>query len=220
MFHGELVKRFVRNPSAATTPPVPAHARHRRLCLGAMLGAALAVAGCNPDTPHFSSIDVTGADFGKELSLLDVDGRPRTLADYRGSIVLLFFGFTQCPDVCPTTLSRAQQVKKLLGSDASRLQVIFVTVDPERDTPEVLREYMNAFDPTFVGLHGDEAATKQAAEAFKVFYRKVPTGGSYTMDHTAISYVLDTQGRLRLAVQHTAKAEDIARDIQTLLRGA
>lgn len=185
-------------------------------CAGLTL--TLALAGCNPDAPHFNSVDVTGADFGKDFHLTDPDGNPRSLADFRGKVVMLFFGFTQCPDVCPTTLARAVRIRKLLGSEGDRLQVLFVTVDPERDTPEILREYTHAFDPSFIGLYGDAAATKKAADEFRVFYRKVPTGSSYTMDHTAMSYVIDPQGRLRLAVRHEERAQDVAEDIRTLLK--
>ena len=133
--------------------------------------------------------------------------------------MLIFFGFTQCPDICPTALSRAADVMQRLGPESDRLQVIFVTIDPERDTPALLREYTRAFHPSFVGLHGDAAVTAATAQQFKVFYNKVPTGSSYTMDHSAISYVFDPQGRLRLAVKHEQPAASLAADIGRLLNG-
>jgi protein SCO1/2 len=191
----------------------------RRVMLSTVaMAAMLALAGCGKEKLSFSSTDVTGADFGQDFRLTDTDGKERTLADFRGQVVMLFFGFTQCPDVCPTALSRAADVRKKLGPDADRLQVIFVTLDPERDSAPVLKAYTAAFDASFIGLSGDLARTQQVAEEFKVFYRKVPTGGSYTMDHTAITYVLDPRGRLRLAVRHEQTADQIAVDIRTLIR--
>lgn len=166
----------------------------------------------------FKGMDVTGANWGKDFRLADAEGRERTLSDFKGQAVLLYFGFVQCPDVCPTALTRAVETKRLLGPDGDQLQVIFVTVDPERDTPEILREYMAAFDPSFVALRGDAQRLKETAAEFKVFYRQVPTGSSYTMDHTALSYVFDTQGRLRLALKHEQTAEDYAHDIALLAR--
>ncbi len=172
--------------------------------------------------PSFRSTDVTGADYGKTLALTDHTGAPRTLADWRGKLVVLFFGFTQCPDVCPTTLATMADAMKRLGPDAERVQVLFVTVDPERDTQAVLAPYVTAFDPRFVGLYGDKDATARAAREFKVFYQKVPgrTEGTYGIDHTAASYVIDAQGRLRLYVKHQQTAEDIAADLKVLLAGA
>jgi protein SCO1/2 len=164
-------------------------------------------------------MDLTGADYGKTLSLDDPSGRARSLADFRGQVVMVFFGFTQCPDVCPTALVRAVQVKQALGADGARLQVLFVSVDPERDTPAVLAEYTKAFDPTFLALRGDAARTEAAAKEFKVFFRRVPTGGSYTMDHTALSYLIDPQGRLRVAVRHNQPADEIVADVRQLLAG-
>lgn len=183
--------------------------------------ALLALAGCQRrggDAP-FQSIDVSGAEWGRDFRLRDADGRSVQLADFRGRCVLLFFGFTQCPDICPTALSRAAAVMQKLGPEATKLQVIFVTVDPERDSPDVLREYPRAFHPSFIGLHADLATTEATAKAFKVFYRKVPTGSSYTMDHTATSYVFDPAGRLRLAVRHEQDAASLAGDIALLLGG-
>jgi protein SCO1/2 len=192
----------------------------RRAALALLLGGALAGA-CSPrgDSLGFESLDISGAEWDRDFALRDLEGRTRTLADYRGKAVLIFFGFTQCPDICPTALSRAADVMQRLGPEAERLQVIFVTIDPERDTPALLREYTRAFHPGFVGLHGDEASTAATAGQFKVFYRKVPTGSSYTMDHSAISYVFDPQGRLRLAVKHEQPAASLASDIGRLLKG-
>lgn len=187
--------------------------------------AALAVliAGCNragdAAAPGFRGIDLTGAPYGRNFRLTDADGRERTLADYKGKAVLMYFGFVQCPDVCPTALIRAAKVKQLLGADGDKLQVIFITVDPERDTPEVIKAYTAAFDPSFIGLYGDAKRTRETADEFKVYYKQVPTGSSYTMDHSALSYAFDPQGRLRLALRHEQTAEDYAHDLRQLLAG-
>ena len=185
--------------------------------------AALALAllaSCSPDGPKFRSTDITGADFGKALSLTGHDGRPRTLADFRGKLVVLFFGFTHCPDICPTTLADMAGVMKALGADAARVQVLFVTVDPERDTAGLLAKYVPAFDASFLGLTGNPAAVQAAAKEFKIFYEKRPGGapGAYTVDHSGQSYVLDAQGRLRLLVRHDRLAQDLAPDLRTLLK--
>jgi len=190
----------------------------RAFVLGASLTATGLTAGCKGDAPSFKGIDITGAPYGRDFALLDPQGKVRALADFRGKVVMMFFGFTQCPDVCPTALARAAEVKKRLGPDGEKLQVIFVTVDPERDKPQMLAGYTAAFDPTFLGLYGDLAATEAAAREFKVFYRKIPTGGSYTMDHTAITYVFDAGGRLRLALRHEQTAEDYTSDIRLLMK--
>jgi protein SCO1/2 len=186
----------------------------------ALAAAALLLAACGADAPKFRSTDITGADFGRELALTGADGRPRTLADFRGKAVVLFFGYTHCPDICPTTLADMAAVMKALGKDAARVQVLFVTLDPERDTPEVLAKYVPAFDPGFLGLRGDAAATQRAAKEFRIFYEKRPAGapGAYTVDHSAQSYVFDTQGRLRLFVRQERIAQDLAEDLRTLLR--
>jgi protein SCO1/2 len=188
----------------------------------AALAAALLVAACGPSRPSFQNTDVTGAEFGRELRLAGHDGKPRTLADFQGKVVAVFFGFTHCPDVCPTTLATMREVKEKLGADGARLQVIFVTVDPERDTPELLSKYVTAFDPTFLGLHGTQEEIAQAAKAFKVYYQKVPgkTPDTYTMDHTASTYLYDPQGRLRLFVRHGQSVDPIVQDIRALLAGA
>lgn len=184
--------------------------------------ALLLVTGCQraeDDRAAFRGLDLTGASYGRDFRLTDPEGRERTLADFKGRAVLLYFGFTQCPDVCPTALTRAAEAKRLLGSEGERLQVIFVTIDPERDLPAVLKEYTAAFDPTFLGLYGDAERTRQTAEHFKVYYKKVPTGGSYTMDHSTLSYVFDPQGRLRLALRHEQSVQDYAHDLRLILQG-
>ncbi len=183
-----------------------------------VLALVLAVSGCHGDAPKFIGMDLTGADWGRDFSLQDPDGKTRTLADFRGKYVLLFFGYTHCPDVCPTALTRAVEMKKKLGADGAKVQVIFVTVDPERDTATLMREYTAAFDPTFLGLRADAEGTKRTAAEFKVFYEKVPTGASYTVNHSALTYVFDPQGRLRLALNHTQSADEFAADLRTLMK--
>jgi len=183
--------------------------------------AALALCGCGPSGPAFRNTDITGADYGKDFSLTDHNGKPRSLADFRGRVVVMFFGYTHCPDVCPTTLAELKSVKERLGEEGSRLQVLFVTLDPERDTPKLLANYVPAFDAGFLGLYGDAAATARVAKDFRVFYQKVPgkTPDSYTMDHTAGSYVFDTQGRLRLFAREGNPGNLVA-DIRTLLEAS
>lgn len=189
-----------------------------------LAGATLALAplaGCNmKGSVSFNGTDITGADFGRDFRLTDPDGKERTLADFKGKVVLMFFGFTQCPDVCPTALARAAEVKQLLGPDAERLQVIFVSVDPERDTPDILRAYTAAFDPTFLALYGDAERTAQTAKEFKVIYQKVPTGSSYTIDHTSVTYAFDPEGKLRLKLSHSQNAIEYAADVRKLLHSA
>jgi protein SCO1 len=193
-----------------------------RFFLATMLLSFLAGCGGDaPQAPKFTLTDVTGVGFGKELNLTDHNGKPRQLADFRGKVVTVFFGFTHCPDVCPTTLAEMVQVMKALGPDAGRLQVLFVTVDPERDTPEVLRQYVPSFDPSFLGLYGDAEATARAAKEFKVFYQKQPSkNGGYSMDHSAGTFVLDPEGRLRLFAQYGQGAEALVHDIRILLRAS
>lgn len=184
-----------------------------------VFAAFAALHGCAPEAPKFRGTDITGAGYGRELALLGHDGRPRTLADFRGKVVVLFFGFTHCPDVCPATLAQAAQALAALGKDAERVQVLFVTVDPERDTPQVLARYVPAFHPSFLGLTGDPAAVRKAATEFKIFYDKRPGQhpGEYTLDHSAQTYVLDAAGRLRLFIRHERLAQDLAADLRTLL---
>jgi protein SCO1/2 len=201
-----------------------------RRSFGQRLGGALVLpwvgggvlSGCEGDAgpAAFKGIDLTGAPYGQGFDLTDMNGQPRSLASFSGQVVMLFFGFVQCPDVCPTALNRAVQVMQLLGREqAARLQVLFLTVDPERDTPELLRDYMAAFDPRFLALRGTAEQTRQTADAFKVFYKKVPTGSSYTMDHTALSYLFDPQGHLRVALRHEQTADECAHDVRLLLGG-
>jgi protein SCO1/2 len=188
-----------------------------------ILAAALALAACsNPDTTAFRNTDITGADYGKTLALTDHHGKPRTLADFRGKVVTLFFGYTQCPDVCPTSLATLSEVMRELGPDAERVQVLFVTVDPERDTQALLANYVPQFDPRFLGLYGDVERTAQVAKDFRVFYRKSgdTSGSNYTVDHSAGTFVFDPAGRLRLHVRHAESADNIAADIRLLLAGA
>lgn len=177
----------------------------------------LVLAGCGGDAPKFQGIDLTGAAWGRDFSLQDPDGKTRTLSDFRGKYVLLFFGFTHCPDVCPTALTRAKEMKRLLGADGAKVQVLFVTVDPERDSAALMREYTAAFDPSFLGLRADAEGTQRAAAEFKVFYEKVPTGSSYTVNHSAMTYVFDDKGRLRLGLKHTQSADEFAADLRTLM---
>ena len=183
--------------------------------------AVAALAACSAGGPAFQASDVTGSSFGREFSLKDPDGKVRTLADFRGKAVVVFFGYTQCPDVCPTTLATLAQAMKELGPDADRVQVLFVTVDPERDTPDLLAKYVPSFDPRFLGLWGDADATARTAKEFKVLYQKVPgaTPGSYTMDHSAGTYIYDPQGRLRLYVSYGQGPDVFTHDIKALLAG-
>jgi len=197
-------------------------AGRRRALYWLLLPALAALAACDrfsgsAGSPGFKGIDITGAPYGHGFALTDFNGQPRTLADYQGKVVMLYFGFVQCPDVCPTALSRATAVMDQLGPLAAQVQLLFVTVDPERDTPELLREYMAAFDPSFVALTGTDEDIKAAADAFRVYYKQIPTGSSYTMDHTALTYLIDRHGRLRVALRHEQDAADYAADIQTLL---
>lgn len=190
---------------------------HRRTLL--LAGCAAALAGCTDSKPQFKAVDLTGADYAKDFQLPDTEGRTRTLADFLGKVTIVFFGYTQCPDVCPTTLAEIAQAKKLLGPDGDKVQGVFITVDPERDTPQVLKAYMANFDPGFVALRGSAEQVAATAKDFKVFYKKVEgkTPGSYTMDHSAASYVYDTQGRLRLYTRYGSGAQALADDIKLLL---
>jgi len=175
------------------------------------------VAGCDGG-PKFKSTDISGAPYGKALELADTRGKARHLEDFRGKAVVLFFGFTRCPDVCPTTLAEMAAALKTLGPEAERVQVLFVTLDPERDTGKALADYVGAFDPRFIALRGDEAATQRVAKDFKIFYEKRKQGETYTIDHSAQAYVLDPQGRLRLLVRHDRIGQDLAPDLRTLLK--
>lgn len=198
-------------------------ATRRRLAIAIAVAMATGLGGCKPasERPAFLLTDISGAAFGKNLSLPDFNGTPRTIADFQGKVVAVFFGYTQCPDVCPTTLAEMAQVMHKLGPDAARVQVLFITVDPERDTPQVLKQYVPAFHPSFLGLTGDADATARTAREFKVFYQKQPlTTGGYSMDHSAGTYIFDGTGRLRLFAAYGQGAEPLLHDIQLLLGGA
>jgi len=175
---------------------------------------------CAPDKPQFKSIDLTGADYAQGFTLADHNGQVRTLKDFAGKVVVVFFGYTQCPDVCPTSMAELAQVKQLLGPDGDKLQAVFITVDPERDTPELLKAYMTNFDPTFLALRPTLAQLPEVARDFKVYYKKVDgkTPASYTMDHSAGSYVFDGKGRIRLYNRYGGGPEVLASDIRLLLK--
>lgn len=192
----------------------------RRVLAACAVGAALLLSGCGKDAPAFQNLDITGnAQFGTAFALPDTAGKLRTLADYKGKAVVLFFGYTHCPDVCPTTMAELTQALQQLGPDAKRVQVLFVTVDPARDTPDVLAQYVAAFDPTFVGLRPNDAQLAKVAKDFRVYYAKVPgkTPDSYTMDHTAASYVFDPSGKLRLFARDGQGASPWVHDLKLLL---
>jgi protein SCO1/2 len=183
--------------------------------------AASAVAACAPEAakPQFKAVDITGADYAKGFALPDTEGKVRTLKDFQGKAVVVFFGFTQCPDVCPTTLSEIAEAKKVLGADGSKVQGVFITIDPERDTPELLKAYMANFGPDMIALRGDAAQTAAVAKDYKVYYTRVDTKtpGNYTMEHTAASYVYDPQGRLRLYSRYGNGPQVLADDLKLLL---
>ena len=186
-------------------------------------GGLLPLAGCSDKAPSFVSIDITGADYARDFSLMDHNGRTRSIKDFAGKVVVVFFGFTQCPDVCPTSMSELAEIRKLLGADGERLQGIFITVDPDRDTLEVLKAYMANFDPSFLALRPSSPEQLAAlAKDFKAYYKKVEgrTPTSYTMDHSAGSYVFDPQGRIRLFTRHGMGAKALAGDLRQLLKPA
>jgi protein SCO1/2 len=191
----------------------------KRRDLLTLAAASLAVAACSDSKPKFNAIDLSGADYAKDFHLPDTDGRMRSLADFKGKVVALFFGYTQCPDVCPTTLSELAQAKQQLGPDGDKLQVVLVTVDPERDTPKVLKAYMANFDPSFIALVPTPAQLEQVAKDFKVYYKKVEgaTPTTYSMDHSAATYLYDPEGRLRLYARYGSGAPALASDIGKLL---
>ena len=178
------------------------------------------LAACGARGPDFQASDITGASFGRDFELRDPAGKLRHLAEFRGKAVVVFFGYTQCPDVCPTTLASLAETMKALGPDADRVQVIFITVDPERDSGELLKAYVPAFDPRFVGLRGDEAQTEAVAKEFRVVYQKVPgtTPATYTVDHSAGLFLFDPQGRLRVYAGHGQGPATLAHDLRELLK--
>ena len=186
-------------------------------CAATLLGAC-----SKEEAPQFKSIDLTGADYAKDFVLPDQNGQVRGLKDFAGKVVVVFFGFTQCPDVCPTSMAELAQIKKSLGTDGDRLQAIFITVDPERDTPELLKAYMGSFDPSFLALRPALDKLPEVAKSFKIYYKKVEgtTVGSYSMDHSAGSYVYDPKGQIRLYSRYGTGPEGLTSDIRLLLKGA
>jgi len=191
----------------------------RRAATRFVLLTAALLSACSDEAPKFQLTDITGAEFGRDFRLTDHNGKPRTLADFRGKVVAIFFGFTHCPDVCPTALGELAMVVNALGTDAGRMQVLLITVDPERDTPAMLSQYVPAFHPDFLGLYGDADATARTAKAFKVFYQKQPLpDGGYSVDHSAGTYIYDTAGRLRLFAGYGQGAPKMLHDIRLLLQ--
>jgi protein SCO1 len=201
----------------------PNPSRRTTLIAGlALLGGLSTLTGCDAPAPppaHFKAVDISGADYADQLELPDVTGKRRNLSEFKGKIAVVFFGYTQCPDVCPTTLTDLVETQRLLGADGDKVVAILVTVDPERDTAELLKNYVGNFNPSWVALRGSAEEIATAAKRFKVFYRKAPgqTADSYTVDHTAASYVFDTSGRIRLYVRNGTSPADMAGDIKILL---
>ena len=201
------------------------HSMNKRRALKLMVGAAaalglLGLAGCTQAPATFNAVDMTGADYAKNFSLADADGQVRKLEDFKGKVVVLFFGYAQCPDVCPTTMTEMAQVKELLGKDGDKLQVLFVTVDPVRDTPTVMKAYMAAFDPGFIALIPTPDQLIAMSKDFKAYFKKVDgsTPTSYSMDHSAAQYIYDPQGRLRLYARYGTGVAPMVADIQALLK--
>ncbi len=212
---------FVKHSVSASSKP----GLQRRRCLVAgalVLMSSLAVSACSPPAPTFHSTDITGAEFAKQLNLTDHNGIVRSLADFRGKVTVVFFGFTQCPDVCPTSMSTLTEVKRLMGAQGDRLQVLFITIDPERDTQALLKAYMASFDPAFLALRPEPSELQAVAESFKAYYKKVDgaTPTSYSMDHSAGKYIFDTEGRVRLFSSYGTEAQVIAQDLLTLLKAS
>lgn len=191
-------------------------------CSALLAGGVATFTACSEAKPQFKSIDLTGADYAQGFALADHNGQVRNLKDFAGKVVVVFFGFTQCPDVCPMSMAELAEVKKLLGPDGDKLQAVFISVDPERDTPELLKAYMGNFDPSFVALRPTLAQLPEVAKDFKVYYKKVEgkTPGSYTMDHSAGSYIFDAKGRIRLYNRYGSGAETLASDIRLLLKNS
>ncbi|MFO1245558.1 MAG: SCO family protein [Ramlibacter sp.] len=185
-------------------------------------GAAAVLSACSEQKMQFRAVDITGAEYARDFALTDHNGQPRSIKDFAGKVVVVFFGFTQCPDVCPTAMAELAEVRRTLGKDGERVQGLFITVDPERDTPEVLKAYMTNFDPSFLALRGTPEQLATVAKDFKVYYKKVEgkTPTSYSMDHSAGSFVYDTQGRIRLYTRYGTGAQALADDIRLLLKAA
>lgn len=202
------------------SPKLPFNRRKVLALSASWLAAGGLLAGCTPQAPTFKSTDITGAAFAQDIKLTDHTGQVRTMADFRGKVVVVFFGFTQCPDVCPTSMTTLAEVKRLMGDQGKQLQVLFITVDPERDTLPLLKTYMSNFDPSFLALRPDPANLKAVADSFKIYYRKVDgtTPTSYTMDHSAGKYIFDPNGAVRLLSSYGTEPAVIAEDILTLLK--
>ena len=190
-----------------------------RIAAGFFFALSLMLAACGQSP--FELDDITGVNYGHDFALTDHNGKPRTLADFRGKVVALYFGYVHCPDYCPTTLADLALTARLLGADANRFQVLFVTVDPERDTPAVLSKFVPSFNPTFLGLYGDAAATARVAQEFRIVYKKYPMpGNDYTVDHSVGTFIFGPDGQLRLFAQYGTKSQAMAHDIKLLLQGA
>ena len=193
----------------------------RRLFVSLAAAGVLALSGCERMAPphHFNAIDLTGAKYAQGFDLPDFDGRTRTLADFKGKVTVVFFGYTQCPDSCPTTMAELSGILKTLGPDASKVQVVFISVDPARDTPALLKSYVTNFRPDFIALRGDEAQTQQIIKDFKLIVQKVPgrTPDSYTIDHTAGTYIFDPEGRIRLFASQSLDPALLTEDVKALL---
>jgi protein SCO1/2 len=191
----------------------------RLAAAGALLALALSACQPAPQVPVFQATDITGAAFARDFRLTDHNGQPRTLASFKGKVVAIFFGYTHCPDVCPTTLSDFAAALKQLGPLGDQVQVLFVTVDPQRDTPELLKLFVPAFDPRFLGMYTDAASLAAIAKEYKIVYQKtsVKDADNYLIDHSAGSYVYDAEGRLRLLIPYGSSPDLIARDLKTLM---
>jgi protein SCO1/2 len=184
------------------------------------LGVSATFVACTEQKPAFNAVDVTGADYAKDFAMTDHNGQPKSIKDFAGKVVVIFFGYTQCPDVCPITMAELAEIKKLLGPDGNKLQGLFISIDPERDKPEVLKAYMENFDPSFLALYTTPEKLELVAKDFKVYYKKVEgkTPTSYTMDHSAGSFVYDTKGKLRLYTRYGSGPKPLAADIALLLK--
>ena len=211
-------------PSGAEQPLLPGRRQALRVAASGVLALALpwALAACGDQGPAFKGSDIAGTHLGEDWTLTDFNGQPRTLASFTGKVLVVFFGYTQCPDVCPTSLTELADVMHKLGPDADKVQVLFITVDPDRDTAEILKQYATAFDPRFLALRGTAEETRKAAAAFKAYYAKVPdkNGGpdDYSMDHTAAFYLFDAKGQARVLASHDSSADDLVHDIRILLQ--
>ena len=210
---------MITTPDTAT-PEIVVVQRRTLLAWGASLGLGGLLTACSPDRPSFKGVDITGADYAQGFAAQDHNGQPRTMADFAGKVVIVFFGYTQCPDVCPTSMQELAEVKRLLGAEGDKLQGLFITLDPERDTPEMLKAYMANFDPSFLALHPTPDQLVSITKDFKIYYKKVDgkTATSYTLDHSAGSYTFDTQGRVRLYNRYGSGAAALADDVKTLLK--